>query len=144
MAVLTGESWPLELARQFLDVPLAEERWFLAQPLRPEGELAQLLEVTNQLLPGPNLHGGDFSWCGRLSSRVSVMCSNPGQAEPVGKGRKLTLVNLRHPLVEDLSRVVVRDPSLAGYLLGRAVLLENGRRLERQLLQAAVKRRQRS
>lgn len=144
VAVLTGESWPLELARQFMDVPLAEDRWFLTQTLRPEGELAQLLEVANQLLPGPRLQGGDFRWCGRLCSRVSLMCSNPGQAEPVGKGKKLTLVNLSHPLVEDLARVVVRDPSLAGYLLGRAVLLENGRKLERQLLQAAVKRRQRS
>jgi hypothetical protein len=143
VAVLTGEApWPLELARQFFQVPLAEEHWFLAQPLEPGADLAQLLEVANRLLPGPRLQGGDFSQCGRLASRVSLTCSTPGRAEPVGKGGKQVLVNLQHPLVEDLSRVVTRDPSLAGYLLGRAVLLETGRKLERQLLQAAIKRRQ--
>lgn len=139
VAVLHNLEHVLELARTRVKVLQVDQHWILAHLARAEGELAELLRVTNRLLPGPDLKGGDFSLCN--GARLYLEASTPGQAEPISGPKKMRLVNLAHPLVLNLALVVGRDASLAAYLLGRAVLLESGLPAERKLLEAAVKLR---
>lgn len=136
IAVLPNRHHVLSLARLRVQPLPVDETWFLARPAEAEGGLARLISTANRLLRGPKLQPAEFT-----QSRISLPASTPGQAETFAGKKKFRLINVKHPLVRDLAEVVQHDPSLAAYLLGRAVLLENGQNAERQILEGAFKLR---
>lgn len=141
IVVLPNQSQVLSLARLLVPVVHAEEGWFLARETPVEGPVAKLLATTSRLVGGPPLRGGDLEHCGREARSLSLPSSTPGRAEP-WKGRKnLRMVNLAHPLVQDLAWLAAHDLSLASYLLARALLLQTGAPRERQALEGAIKLR---
>lgn len=144
VVVLPDQPEVLRLARLKVQPVPVRENWFLARAAAAEGDLEALLGVATRLLPGPRLQGGIFEHCGPRGQCLSLMADTPGQAEPVSGSKKHRLINLEHPMVEDLAGVVRHDASLAGYLLGRAVLLESGQNAERKMLEAAFKLRRSS
>lgn len=141
IAILPDQAHVVSLARLRVPVVPAEEGWFLARESPLEGPLEHLLSTASRLLGGQALRGGDLELCSGEARSLSLLASTPGRAEPWKGTRKLRLVNLSHPLVQDLAELAGHDLSLASYLLARALLLQSGGQGERQALEVAIKLR---